>query len=380
MAIEEGAHGVVTVTEVMTPRFKLDRHLKVDNEYVLSGSQATEHQQRMGHLPLLLHGDAKRVLYVGSATGETASAATFHPVEEIVLVELVPEVQALAAEHFAEWNRGVYRDPRTRVVVEDGRNHLRAAPERYDAVVTDLFVPRRPGVGAMYSREHFEAVREHLAPGGVFCQWLPLYQLTLEEFRIVAATFLDVFPGATLWRADFFVGQPTAAMVGFAGDAPPVTVIDEGARSLSGRGVTDRWISDPRALWMLYLGPLGAALDVTGAPRNTDARPVFEYRAGRSTDAKRTEFRTVGWPDLAARTRAAAPREPFAGRPASSQAAGAAFERAIGLVAADGKRAVPEAAAVLRDAVPLELLSPPDPTFAEFWPTAGPRGADASGR
>ena len=86
-----------------------------------------------------------------------------HPVERIDLVEIVPEVHALAARWFAETNHGVHADPRTRIVVEDGRNHMRATAERYDVVVADLFSPWNPGIGALYAREHFEAVREHLS-------------------------------------------------------------------------------------------------------------------------------------------------------------------------------------------------------------------------
>ena len=44
-------------------------------------------------------------------------------------------------------------------------------------VVADLFHPGRDGAGALYTREHFAAVRELLTEGGLFCQWLPLYQL-----------------------------------------------------------------------------------------------------------------------------------------------------------------------------------------------------------
>ena len=172
LAVAQGAHGVVSVLESSDGQ----RLIKLNNHYSLGGSRARVGQERAGHLPLLLHPDPKRVLFVGAATGGTAAAAVVHPVEEIVLVELVPEIQSLAAEYFGFATRGVHRDPRTRLVVEDGRNHLRAAPERYDVVVADLFVPWRPGVGSLYTREHFQAVRDHLTAHGVFCQWLPLYQ------------------------------------------------------------------------------------------------------------------------------------------------------------------------------------------------------------
>jgi spermidine synthase len=379
LAVAEGAHGVVTVTEFFTPRLEVDRHLKVNNEYTLSSALAHKHQQRMGHLPLLLHSDPRSVLYVGSATGETASAATLHPVEQITLVEIVPEVQQLAAEWFGDVNRGVYRNPRTRVVVEDGRNHLRAVPERYDVVVADLFVPYHPGVGAMYSLEHFRAVRRHLTSGGVFCQWLPIYQLREAEFRIIAATFLEVFPEATLWRGDFFVYHPTAALVGFADEPPPVSAIDAAARRLAERGVDDRWITDPRALWMFYLGPMGGALDLADVSRNSDGWPVFEYAAVRTREWQRGVFRGFGWPALWKRViEAAGPADRvFPGRPFSSTWAGAALASASAMVAAEGAAKRPEAISLLRANVPADLLDPPDKTVSEFWPTLAEKDTGA---
>ena len=52
------------------------------------------------------------------------------------------------------------------------------------------------------------AASQRLAPGGIYCQWLPLYQLTREEFDVIARTFLAVFPHVTLWRDDFYPDRP----------------------------------------------------------------------------------------------------------------------------------------------------------------------------
>jgi len=372
LAIDEGAHGIVSVTDFVTDDFETDRYLKVNNQYILSGALARKHQQRMGHLPLLLRPGARSVVYVGSATGETASAATMHPVEEIVLLEIVPEVQELAAKWFDEFNLGVYRDPRTRLVVEDGRNHMRGTPEQYDAVVADLFVPHHPGVGAMYSREHFEAVKQRLVPGGVFCQWLPIYQLRAEEFLIIVATFLEVFPDATLWRGDFFVHNPTAALVGIVGESAAVAEIDAAAKRLRERGVDDRWITDPGALWMFYLGRLEGLLDLANVPRNSDGWPVFEYVAARTTNPQRVTFRRQWWPDIWRRAADVASAEDpiFPGRPFDRMLGGRAMASAGLMVAVEGDRKIPEAASLLRANVPAELLEHPDKTVSEFWPTA----------
>jgi spermidine synthase len=365
VALAEGAHGLVSVVDR-----RGELLLKVDNHYSLAGTGNPVNEERAGHLALVLHPEPKRVLFVGSATGATAAAAVVHPVESIVLVEIVPEVMALAPAHFGPTTRGVHLDPRTRRVVEDGRNHLRAAPERYDVIVTDLFVPGRPGVGSMYAREHFRAVREHLGPGGVFCQWLPLYQLGREEFALVAATFLEVFPEATLWRGDFFGARPRAALIGINGEPPDPATVGARLRDLAAGGVEDRWVTDPRAFWMLYVGPLaGLAPGLDGLAPNTDDRPRFEFLAGRLGMPQRRAFLRDGWLELSAAVRSSSgDDDPFRGAPGSAPEAGQAFARAALLVA----RGRPDLARgflrQVRRLVDADLLDPADPSVAEIWP------------
>src|SRR5207247_828357 len=148
------------------------------------------------------------------ATGITASAATALDVQETTAVELVPEVAAAARTFFAPWNARVLEQPGVRVVLDDGRRYLAATDARFDVIVADLFVPWHPSAGALYTREMFETVARRLAPSGLFCQWLPLYQLTREEFETIARTFLAVFPQATLWRADFYPNRPVVGLIG----------------------------------------------------------------------------------------------------------------------------------------------------------------------
>lgn len=273
--LETTPAGVVAVVERDGERL-----IRVDNHYALGGTAERVHQERQAHLPLVLAPNATRVAYIGSATGISAGGALAHPIESLHLVELVPGVARAAEYLFGDANRGVYRDPRTHVVLDDARNFLRSTGERFDVVIADLFVPWQAGAGSLYTREHFEAVREHLTPGGLFCQWLPLYQLSEDELRIIAATFLDVFPNAALFRGDFYGSHPIAALVGFAGDAPQPAAIEAAARRLAAAGVTDRWVTDPAGVWSLYVGPLAPFAEAwANDSRNTDAFPVIEERA-----------------------------------------------------------------------------------------------------
>jgi len=273
--------GLVAVVE-QTRNGQADLVIRVDNHSVLGGSAEIVHQERQAHLALLLAPDAGRVAWVGSATGISAGAALAHPIGSLHLVELVPAVADAARRHFGDANRGVYDDPRTTAVLDDGRNFLASTRARFDLVVADLFVPWRAGTGSMYAREHFEHVRTRLTPDGVFLQWLPLYQLSVPELEIVMATFLDAFPRTAVFRGDFYGGFPIAALVGYAGRVPSTDEISAAAERLRAAGVADRWVTDPVGLWALYVAPLvAAAPDFAATPRNDDDHPRIDFLAAR---------------------------------------------------------------------------------------------------
>ena len=275
----EGASGIVAVVDTGD-----DRQLRLDNFYVLGGSAAARNERRQGLLPLLLHPAPRRAAFIGMATGISASAGPALGVSETTVVELVPEVARLAAAEFGTWNAGLLERPDVRLVVDDGRRYLAATEERYDVVVGDLYIPWHAGAGSLYAREMFETVARRLAPGGLFCQWLPLYQLTREEFGVIARTFLAAFPSVTLWRDDFYPDRPVVALVGREA-APTLDVerVRERLESLPDWS-DDPLLKSPRALAMLYLGNLTAVPDVLGpGPINTDDRPVIEFLAPRLT-------------------------------------------------------------------------------------------------
>ena len=141
-------------------------------------------------------------------------------------------------------------------------------------------MPWQAGTGSLFTREHFESVRDRLSDDGVFAQWLPLYQLTWGEFAIIARTMREVFPLVTVWRGDFSAQTPVVALVGYRTPRPLDldAVVANVRRRTGGEGYP---AARARALALLfYGGNLSAARGlVESAPINTDDRPVIEYLA-----------------------------------------------------------------------------------------------------
>jgi spermidine synthase len=151
------------------------------------------------------------VAVIGIATGMTASGLLKSGLKSITCIELVPEVRDAAARFFSGDNRGVLSDPRVRTVIDDGRHFLGTTKARFDIILSDLFVPWHEGTGALYTLEHFKTVGTRLKPGGLFMLWLPAYEITEEEFFVIARTFCEAFPCVRSGRIPFQLADPLSA-------------------------------------------------------------------------------------------------------------------------------------------------------------------------
>jgi spermidine synthase len=166
------------------------------------GYRQRRHFVLKGHLPLLLLREPASVLVVGLGMGITLRATSRHPgLERIDVVELSPDILAAQAQ-LADVNGNVLANPLVHVRIDDGRLFMKLSSERFDMITADPIHPKVSRVGYLYTREYYEAIRAHLAPGGVVCQWMPVYQIAPRRLRSAVKTFLEVFPFATLWYVD----------------------------------------------------------------------------------------------------------------------------------------------------------------------------------
>jgi spermidine synthase len=272
--VREGSHGIVAVVENRD-----DRWMLLNNFYTLGGTASAAEERQQARIPILLHPAPRKVAFLGLGTGITAGGALLPEVEKVVALELVPEVVTTARDHFSEANLGLLDDGRVEVINEDARIYLKGGGKDFDVIVGDLVVPWRSGESALFTREHFEAARGALAPGGIYCQWLPLYQLSEEQLRIIAATFLDVFPRATLWRGDFFPDAPALALVGHTGpDGIDAAAAEQTARRLEPSCAQSTPLLCARGgLWLFLVGPLDPAdPQFVTARRNRESEPWIE--------------------------------------------------------------------------------------------------------
>lgn len=274
--------------------------IKVNSNYTLGSTGAARQQHHQGLIPLLAFPETKSVFFIGVGSGISTGGALsprVKSVNRVVASELIPEVIQAAEKYmtrvfvpeqdmYIDFTNGLFQDKRVKLLAQDGRHHLMASGEKFDMVNGDLFLPYQSGTGSLYSREHFENVKDSLNPGGVFVQWLPMYQLTDYEFGSIARTMLEVFGQVTMWRNNFDPGQEVVALVGHrdATPLPACSINDAAARLMEVAGIDPAQPDelnlsyDEDTVLAFYCGNITAAKQFFDPyPLNTEDRPVIEY-------------------------------------------------------------------------------------------------------
>ncbi len=277
IAHDEGVMAAVTV--VRDHRDHLS--LKVNDEFKMGSTASSYSDRRQAHVPLLLHPKPERALFLGLGTGATLAGVIDHPGLATTGVELVPEV-VQAMPHFAAVLNGLLTNEQVQIIVADARRYAQATDGSYDVVVADVFHPSRDGAGSLYTVEHFAAVRDRLKPDGLFCQWLPLYQLQVDTLRTIIRTFLAVYPHATAHIAHNSLLTPMLCLVG--SPAPLRFPTDWSARRLVDPHLEDvlddLHLADPFALFGTFVAGPDALRRFSGdGPLNTDDHPIVTFEA-----------------------------------------------------------------------------------------------------
>lgn len=205
---EEGLSSVVTVARNRkTKSVWLANNGKVD----ASSGGDMQTQIMLAHLPGLLGYRAERALVIGLASGVSAGSLLLdRRIEVVDIAELEPAV-VRASHFFDSVNNRPLDDPRTRLRLNDARNHLmRAADGSYDLVVSEPSNPWISGVANLFTREFFALGRSKLSSDGVWAQWVNVYNTSPDDLRSLLATFADVYPGVAVFR----VGESDLVLIG----------------------------------------------------------------------------------------------------------------------------------------------------------------------
>jgi spermidine synthase len=151
--------------------------------------------------PLAVLPRVRSALVIGYGLGNTAKALTdSSDPETIDVVDVSPDILAMAPVVFPDPREQPLADPRVRVHVEDGRYFLQATDRRFDLITGEPPPHHLAGVVNLYSREYFRLLRSRLTPGGVVTYWLHTPLMSEPNARSILRAFCDAFEDCSLWH------------------------------------------------------------------------------------------------------------------------------------------------------------------------------------
>ncbi|HTR97543.1 MAG TPA: fused MFS/spermidine synthase [Candidatus Acidoferrales bacterium] len=268
----EGLNGSVLVTRDTLANNTI---LRINGKVDASDSDMLT-QVLSGLVPGALADSGARTFVIGQGSGITLGAVLAAGAGETDLAEI--ERAVIDGSHFFQApGHDPLDDPRVHVFLEDGRVVLSHTRTRYGLIVSEPPNPWLAGVNNLFTLDFYRLVRKRLEPGGVFAQWIQLYEISPETFRSILAAFLQVFP-----HGQAFIASSRADLVLVASDrartlslarlrAPQVKAELARAKLLGPEAVAAFWIAPFESLRTLADHPV----------LNRDDRPIVEYRAPR---------------------------------------------------------------------------------------------------
>jgi predicted membrane-bound spermidine synthase len=233
-------------------------------------------------VPALMAERHERSFVIGWGTGVTIGELA--ALEGMRKVEVAEISQAVidAAPLFDAGNLGASRSPKVEVRRSDAYRALLQSEERYDVIVSEPSNPWVTGVEMLYSADFLTVARDHLAPGGVYAQWIHVYEIDAESVELVLRTYARVFPNVSVW----FTLASDLLLLGFDATDRALDLPALEARFREpdfAAGFARVGIESLPALLAHEVLPLGTiqATDLPG-PVHTLRHPILSYQAARA--------------------------------------------------------------------------------------------------
>ncbi len=138
----------------------------------------------IGVLPHAYRPDARDIANIGFGSGLTTHTLLQADwVRRMDTIEIEPAMIA-AAKGYGKRVEAAYKDPRSRLYIDDAKTFFSINNRQYDIIVSEPSNPWVSGVASLFTDEFYRLIKRYLKKDGLFVQWIQLYE---NEPRLVAS-------------------------------------------------------------------------------------------------------------------------------------------------------------------------------------------------
>lgn len=178
------------------------RVLVLDGAVQITEADEFVYQEMLAHVPLLAHGQARRILIIGGGDGGVLRRVLQHrTVEQAVMVEIDGEVIKLVREHMPNIAGDAWEDSRAKIVVGDGLEFVaKTQSGAFDVIIVDSTDP--VGVGeTLFTQAFYADCARALGPRGIIVNQSGVPSMQAEELEQTTKRRASAFPYVTAYVA-----------------------------------------------------------------------------------------------------------------------------------------------------------------------------------
>lgn len=178
---------------------KIDAGIQMSDALPPSGDEAT--MALLAALPLSMHTKPEFIGVIGFGSGMTTHFLLGDSrVRRVDTIEIEP-VMVQGARSFGRRVERAFNDRRSNVVVDDAKSYFAGQQLTYDVIISEPSNPWISGVGSLFSKEFYQFVPRHLKDGGLFVQWVQLYEIDDRLLSSILKALTPAFEDYSAWIA-----------------------------------------------------------------------------------------------------------------------------------------------------------------------------------
>lgn len=176
----------------------LGRVMTLDGVVQTTEADEFYYHEMMTHVPILAHGDAKKVLIIGGGDGGILREVLKHSAVEVTQVEIDQAVIDMAIKYLPRHSNGAYENPRATIIIDDGIKFVRECKDKFDVIIVDGTDPIGPGE-VLFTEKFYAGCKNCLTDDGIVVtqNGVPFFQR--DEMKNTAARMGPHFTDNTFY-------------------------------------------------------------------------------------------------------------------------------------------------------------------------------------
>ncbi len=231
----------------------------------------------LGALPVLFNPKAETAVNIGLGSGFTTRVLLASPaLRSVETIEIEPAM-VQAARQFRDVSSKTFDDPRSHIRINDAKTFFAINRRQYGIIVSEPSNPWVSGVSGLFSKEFYNLVSHNLDRGGIYVQWVHLYETDARLF----ASILNAMNGAFSDWAVYSAHETDVIIVARNGGTLREPALSNAPPELAAL-MAKAGVATPDDVRLLRLGDkklLAGFFQKTGIPPNSDYFPYLDTNA-----------------------------------------------------------------------------------------------------